>query len=184
MNLSGISFCGKAQTKIIKNTVRKAAESSKTIIQVSAGSEAKTHFYTPRRSAETVQRDLERLRLILKNATENNEILSRKEVAYRAGITTHQLNNMINKGQISSETMALYDLVKIKNPDKFKPLTESETGSRIDAIRQGINKLYLEGKAITGEKLSEITGISVHKVRRILASNTADLNTLKKSVSI
>ena len=179
VNLSSISFQGKVRTNTLKNAV----------LPVTAGIAAttgllahQTHYYTPRRSAETVQEDLNKLRLVLLNAAANKETLSRKEVAYRAGITHHQLNNMINKGLIDADTMALYNLVKIKNSEQFKPLPEDITASRITAIKKGIKALSSNDQEITGENIAEITGISVHKVRRMLANNTDGLNTFKKDI--
>ena len=180
VNLSGINLQSKVRINTLKKAVLPVAGGAVTTAGLLAH---QTHYYTPRHSAETIQEDLNKLRLVLINAAANNETLSRKELAYRAGITHHQLNNMINQGLIDADTIALYYLVKIKNSEQFKPLPEDIMASRIIAIKNGIDDLLSNGQEITGENIAEITGISVHKVRRILANNTAGLNSYKKSLT-
>ena len=180
--ISSINFQSKIKPAITKITANKSEKIVNSALAIKDLMINKTHFYTPRRSAEAVEQDIERLCLVLKKAVANNEILSRKELAYRAGITPHQLNNMINQGKIKPEIMTLYEMVKIKNPEKFKPLPETVTNERINAIRNCIKALWSKGAKITGETVAQETGISVHEVRRILANDTAGLNTLKKSL--
>lgn len=138
--------------------------------------------YNTNISQDKIKKDIVNIKTILLELTHQNKTVSMNELAEMAGLSFGQLQHLIYYGLDDSETRELYnDIIAQNKKDKigaFHELPKEVLQSRIDTIKKAIETLSSKEDVITAQKIADVTGLSVHVIRRMIAYNEGGLNEL------